>query len=692
MVWYKLEGGVVSPRAVAVECDRGSTSINKLCKLVHAENALILPNTVPIQLIVKTARGEVIDRLNMKLSEVVVGESEDNPFIVQVPARVVRHSVAAVAPPVSSDTLVFTTPPSSLKNLFEPSDVLCKHLVGLDRVMDESMAHIERFLHLKTTSHERKPMLLYSRMSRGGKTVALCSLFDKIKKRQPDWCPMIISFNGSNDFKRFPDETDEEALFRVIACQFADRTVAQLKRKVTVDWEGLNTHIGDVPFVLLIDEINRLCDPISATVANLLKQYFLNPRNRYLVVTSHHPVDVVEENDPSQRPCEAVTLPFSTNVAKLKGMGKQCGLRITEALAAYYGGVPALMFSSLEGVDTTPEERFKSYRRSWRSWTDKKRNKAVDEFIDEMFTGEQSGVSARPFDIFGTFGPISVSEGVGTDQPKRIVWPPCYIRCILRMSSSSPAIKAVEPYFKQLEQADVVLRGQWWENLITVALLLRCYQASITLTDSIPFNICTSDQARGAAVELVKIPEHIKKPDEEAKKFILGNARDESRPRLTLFLPKNQSFEQFDGFLSFCPKKGRAIVTGYQCKYGSQGSEGHKPNWLHSAVHLRGEAPAATSGASQQRAWDYYTRDQVMELLGVSLGILYPATLGGDIGASEEASEASTSKQSRKREADNPRRSEEASKRSKAATEQSTHGQPLVLRGSSSTDRGPSSR
>jgi len=99
-VWYKLVGGVVSPRAAAVECVRGSTSIRKLCKLIHAQRTGKLSFCSAGRLIVKTARGEGIGRLSTKLSEIVGGESEDSPFIVEVPAPPAPVFVAPSQPAV----------------------------------------------------------------------------------------------------------------------------------------------------------------------------------------------------------------------------------------------------------------------------------------------------------------------------------------------------------------------------------------------------------------------------------------------------------------------------------------------------------------------------------------------------------------------------------------------------------------
>ena len=72
---------------------------------------------------------------------------------------------------------------------------------------------------------------------------------------------MFIIFNGSSNFKRLYEESEEEAFYRVIAAQLVD--LNGYKGKIVPDWEFLDHHIGESPFVLLVDEINALSFPVS---------------------------------------------------------------------------------------------------------------------------------------------------------------------------------------------------------------------------------------------------------------------------------------------------------------------------------------------------------------------------------------------------------------------------------------------
>ena len=100
-VWYKLEGGVVSPTADAVECVRGSTSIRKLRKLIHAEFDHEKKNRIsPFELVVKRlvttgaaeggAEGGQAPRVECGPGKLLsdfpgVGDTPETSFIVEVP-------------------------------------------------------------------------------------------------------------------------------------------------------------------------------------------------------------------------------------------------------------------------------------------------------------------------------------------------------------------------------------------------------------------------------------------------------------------------------------------------------------------------------------------------------------------------------------------------------------------------------
>jgi len=74
---------------------------------------------------------------------------------------------------------------------------------------------------LKKTTGEsggyRVPPLVMSRLARGGKTTALCLLFDALKAEKVN--VILISFNGNNGgdiFQEVEDETQTHAIIRNI--------------------------------------------------------------------------------------------------------------------------------------------------------------------------------------------------------------------------------------------------------------------------------------------------------------------------------------------------------------------------------------------------------------------------------------------------------------------------------------------
>jgi hypothetical protein len=177
------------------------------------------------------------------------------------------------------------------------------------------------------------------------------------------------------------------------------------------------------------------------------------------------------------------------------------------------------------------------------------------------------------------------------------------------------AFKALETY---QEAVDI---GKWWEELIAIVLILRCCAASGRSYEG-PFGITDVSNASGSLVSFFKFNEEI---------ITLEQARDIINQRIVeltsdsgsfiIFIPSFASFPQFDGFVVFT-KMGKTKRIGYQCKHGVEGSYGEVPEWLDNAILLRGKAYYNRS--SSPRGWEYWNKQQVIELLGVSFEILYP--------------------------------------------------------------------
>eukprot|EP00981_Chlorochromonas_danica_P016056 scaffold15402_cov547-Ochromonas_danica.AAC.1 len=112
---------------------------------------------------------------------------------------------------------------------------------------------------------------------------------------------MSISFNGVAGFVRKLEESNEQSLYRLITNQLDSKIDPEQPR--AIDWDMIDHYIGEQPFVLLIDEINVLAKKIGTRLADILKKYFLDKKNRHLVMSTHHAImaqlDVGEEAEVS---------------------------------------------------------------------------------------------------------------------------------------------------------------------------------------------------------------------------------------------------------------------------------------------------------------------------------------------------------------------------------------------------------
>ena len=116
----------------------------------------------------------------------------------------------------------------------------CKYPIGLPEVLARLNEVIDKNIGLKTTATYRKPAALISRLARGGKTTVLAGLFRSLQEREMN--SIYVSFNGTSGFERLPSETEEAALFRVIAKQFTKSD--DFKGKFSIDWGSIDEYIG----------------------------------------------------------------------------------------------------------------------------------------------------------------------------------------------------------------------------------------------------------------------------------------------------------------------------------------------------------------------------------------------------------------------------------------------------------------
>jgi hypothetical protein len=483
-------------------------------------------------------------------------------------------------------------------------------LIGMEGIVQQATEVVIEGLLDKTSETHRVAALAVTRLARGGKTTFLAYLFDALKKlvlEDQKVNAMIVSFNGFGNFERVDGETQANAIIRNIVGRLVDPSVDQTQIRCTA--AELDKHIGDSPFVLLVDELNRLGDPLDRNAARLLQNLFLKKKNRYLVFTSHYRMNIdplasngkVSESDPGLK---SIFLPVSTDLATLRKM-PGCG-SINAATVALYGGIPSLIYSVFALNELKPEVRFEEA-----GLIAQFRNDGVDmtsllsEFVEAVITGSKNP-NLKMFNQFAI-----TTDGI-------MQWPICYIKCILGLFEQTFITQYILTQCRSLETHTAETEsGKDWECVIKIALGFRCLHQQFHGSQS-PFDIVPLGQKPNAfAIELPDTIQSIEAAKDYMSKIVKG-----SYPALVLATPTFSNFPSVDGFVAYFETPKKVMICGYQAKLGEGLPKKNFSKKLDRGILLQGGAP---DNDKSFKGWEHWNKEQVQELLGYSLRDLYPA-------------------------------------------------------------------
>lgn len=518
-------------------------------------------------------------------------------------------------------------------------------LVGVESVLTDALKIIIRNAPRQVSTESgrsRVPPLIYSSLSRGGKSTFLMLLFDRLKSgnfatgSSPSagsdsvhiqMAPIIISFNGG--FRRRSGESDLDALLRVIASKLVSlEDSSDACQSIVCDKRELLRHIEltskVMPVVLLIDELNMLSRPLDEEASIFLKEEFLDKANRYLVYTTHvlFGLDEVKLGDSltsssiyiriSSRGYKTVHQPISYDIKALRSMSDDCRA-LTSMEAALYGYIPSLIFS----VKAGDVELIDLFKVKWRAINMLNEYNCLQQFIQAVLNGNSNSPTVREFYMFGY-----VSE------QSKVRWPLCYIDLILSSCVENLNIEWIKSLISGVNELVESLKtfakkessGFDWEVIVTVGIVLQCLHASLNGSYG-PFSIAVHCKPFGSVVQLRTMPGEMKTL-EEAKKFIDTELAQCKESTFLILTPAYASFPYFDGFV--CYKAGgvdRRIA--FQLKAGGKAPDkGKAPviaSWLDKAVLIRGKAPGKVNASIVPLKWHYLNGKEVKELLGYSL-------------------------------------------------------------------------
>jgi hypothetical protein len=368
------------------------------------------------------------------------------------------------------------------------------------------------------------------------------------------------------------------------------------------DETALDQYIGNEPFVLLIDELNSLAAPLDGEASSVLRRLFQDKENRYLVFTTHVPMDT--EPTP-RRGC--LTVPFSPclDLGALRAMSPQCE-SLTYAEVMLYGGIPSLIYSVKALGEMTPEVRFaRKFNRG--SFHDR------PELLMRFVMSVVDGCHRSEIAVFDEFS-------IGLKEAK-IRWPLCYIACIMETFVDSEVTRAVRDNCAALSTySSTTESGKEWECVLNIGIMVNCLYKSYGFGGA-PFSIISSC-ARPSVLYFTIPPEYTTSADILAFINSILSSSD-CFPLLMVLVPCYSKFPDFDGFIVYSERSSeRAVVYGYQANTARTYPRHDMPEWIDKGYLVRGDSPAM---ASIRRGWMYMSRVEVQSLLGFSLGPMYPA-------------------------------------------------------------------
>lgn len=443
--------------------------------------------------------------------------------------------------------------------------------------------------------------------------------------------PVYINFNGS--FERFDDESEQQAILRLIAAQLVDTTSFDRasNTRIICDELKLEEYIASTiaatsrKLILLIDELNTLAFPPDREAASLLRRMFLNPKHRYLVYSTHRPIDIDPKSftpagalmgvgsASSSRGILLASMPESYDLGAIQGISSVCRA-VSRPEIALCGGIPSLIYSMnvSSGSRQAIDWRFTVATKYWsqQQWSDVACRNLLKEFVRAVYVGAGD---VTPFEEFSS---ISKSE---------IKFPLFFIGKILEYLNRDIGLESVDSIVKLISTELVVLpspsnSGKEWETIITIAIMLRCTLAEVTKA---PLRIFGEEFSPVVKVRLISIPPQISDL-EAAHTFMVRTTHDAAPGTVIVFTPSCATFPVVDGFVVYKPMQtSDLIILAHQEKAVRAVPTVEVPYWVKRAIMLRVLPPENHNATSASlNTWTYFVKNEIEELLGCSMRAL----------------------------------------------------------------------
>jgi hypothetical protein len=389
------------------------------------------------------------------------------------------------------------------------------------------------------------------------------------------------------------------------------------------------------PFILLIDELDALFYNPDSEAMKLLRDMFLDPKDRYLVYSTrrHLTLDPITEsgalgNEPIPRNTHFMDLAASYDLDKLRNISPNLQ-DLTLEEAQYYGGIPSIIYCSRQSHEIRTHERFKGTVNS--EYINVKAEKFIADLIDRILTGSYQ-LPPKYMLYFEWYSSIS-SETQSSEL--KIRWPLVYVAEMMHFMSGffcenrrkqfsvlSDLSKLIKNDFLGYRNRDKP--GTGWEIITKVAILLHCVYAYASDNELTVMNIHFGPIT---SVNLYRFC-HIEVVDKDIELMILDQMKSLKVGAIVMFYPKTGEFPFCEAILVYKSSSEGLKLIAIRDREGREYSKAKLPNWITQVVLIQGNAPESVSGMNiegELKRLKFLTRVEVDELLGYSLMYLNPA-------------------------------------------------------------------
>jgi hypothetical protein len=465
------------------------------------------------------------------------------------------------------------------------------------------------------------------RCSRGGKTRSMMELMQQIRKKDPKYGILYVTFNTATPLQDSPSAHDPvaELCVRIAFAALKKRKPHDIKEfvdfcnKNTFDSKWVEKWLREDKCILFIDELNLVQSIFDNPLAQFLKSNFLLGEGRGLVFSSHvaslsNKLSSFLES-PSNRQVITLTLPVIPSLRE--AIKKFSYNELSARKALFLGLIPGLIVE--HKYHHKPTQRRKLAVENFVEVVNAE-EREVYKLLKTLLTGDELAVDKHLLELMTT--------DVTDDDTMILRWIPFHMVYVIEQVSTqclhlpmplSKCLKSIADLFIQFSDAKWE-GGDAWEALFLIVLLIRCLTNSFD-DEVVPLDSFIPNDVNVSVAYNNPLKEHCDFHTADVEEFIASIPEvSHAKPgecAISIYYPNHASFEVYDVILAFWNVKGERYLYGYQLKEGKTiPKNGPKsPDLFCRSFLIRG---LATQQSSTVNRWSSVSEAQLDKFFGVS--------------------------------------------------------------------------